>query len=192
MMQDAGRLTRYRNSVLIAVICLWGVQAMAADGLTTLRSSHGPKSCRRKAMEQQDDRCIGGTGFPIEQKFKKFERSRWRPSATLEIYRPSTGRGKWAAGHPDNAWRPRPVPRLIQYWPIKRCTGRNLELRQRDSQGSLAGEQLAIVDRDLFEAVAQRAAVVGVGRAKIQATRKVLRLVQPASETFKASGSFCW
>src|SRR3982074_3304114 len=28
---------------LSAVICLWGVQAMAADGLTTVRSSHGPK-----------------------------------------------------------------------------------------------------------------------------------------------------
>ena len=28
---------------LSAVICLWGVQAMAADGLTTVRSSYGPK-----------------------------------------------------------------------------------------------------------------------------------------------------
>jgi uncharacterized protein (DUF302 family) len=28
---------------LLAVICLWGVQALAADGLTTLPSSHGPK-----------------------------------------------------------------------------------------------------------------------------------------------------
>jgi uncharacterized protein (DUF302 family) len=27
---------------LTAVICLWGVQAMAADGLTTVRSSYGP------------------------------------------------------------------------------------------------------------------------------------------------------
>jgi uncharacterized protein (DUF302 family) len=26
-----------------AVICIWGVQAMAADGLTTIRSSYGPK-----------------------------------------------------------------------------------------------------------------------------------------------------
>jgi uncharacterized protein (DUF302 family) len=26
-----------------AAICLWGVQAMAADGLTTIRSSYGPK-----------------------------------------------------------------------------------------------------------------------------------------------------
>jgi len=26
-----------------ALICLWGVQAMAADGLTTIRSSFGPK-----------------------------------------------------------------------------------------------------------------------------------------------------
>jgi len=43
MMQEAGRLTTYRIFALIAVICLLGVQAMAADGLTTLRSSHGPK-----------------------------------------------------------------------------------------------------------------------------------------------------
>lgn len=42
-MQEAGRLTTYRIFALIAVICLLGVQAMAADGLTTLRSSHGPK-----------------------------------------------------------------------------------------------------------------------------------------------------
>jgi uncharacterized protein (DUF302 family) len=28
---------------LTAAMCLWGVQAMAADGLTTIRSSHGPK-----------------------------------------------------------------------------------------------------------------------------------------------------
>jgi uncharacterized protein (DUF302 family) len=28
---------------LSAVICLWGVQAMAADGLITMRSSYGPK-----------------------------------------------------------------------------------------------------------------------------------------------------
>src|SRR5262249_15737342 len=29
--------------LLTAVVCVWGVQAMAADGLITLRSSHGPK-----------------------------------------------------------------------------------------------------------------------------------------------------
>ena len=32
-----------RAFALTAVICLWGVQAMAADGLITIRSSYGPK-----------------------------------------------------------------------------------------------------------------------------------------------------
>jgi uncharacterized protein (DUF302 family) len=39
----AGLLTRAKIFALTAVMCLWGVQAMAADGLTTIRSSHGPK-----------------------------------------------------------------------------------------------------------------------------------------------------
>jgi uncharacterized protein (DUF302 family) len=39
----AGRLTRAKISAFVAVICLWGVQAVAADGLTTIRSSRGPK-----------------------------------------------------------------------------------------------------------------------------------------------------
>jgi hypothetical protein len=47
-MQEAGRLTTYRIFALIAVICLSGVQAMAADGLTTLRSSHGPKDAMNR------------------------------------------------------------------------------------------------------------------------------------------------
>jgi uncharacterized protein (DUF302 family) len=34
---------RRKVFVLTAVICLWGVQAMAVDGLTTLPSSRGPK-----------------------------------------------------------------------------------------------------------------------------------------------------
>jgi uncharacterized protein (DUF302 family) len=34
---------RRKVFALTAVICLWGVQAMAVDGLTTLPSSHGPK-----------------------------------------------------------------------------------------------------------------------------------------------------
>jgi hypothetical protein len=42
MTQQAGLLTRGTIFTLAAVICLWGVQAMAADGLTTIRSSHGP------------------------------------------------------------------------------------------------------------------------------------------------------
>lgn len=41
--QEAGLLMRGRLFALITVMCLWGVQAMAADGLTTVRSSHGPK-----------------------------------------------------------------------------------------------------------------------------------------------------
>jgi uncharacterized protein (DUF302 family) len=41
--QETGFLTRGRNVALTAVMCLWGAQAMAADGLTTMRSSYGPK-----------------------------------------------------------------------------------------------------------------------------------------------------
>src|SRR5260221_12682182 len=43
MTQEAGLLTRGRIFALTAVICLWGMQAMAADGLITMRSSHAPK-----------------------------------------------------------------------------------------------------------------------------------------------------
>jgi uncharacterized protein (DUF302 family) len=43
MTREAGFLTRDKIFALTAVICLWGVQAMAADGLTTIRSSYGPK-----------------------------------------------------------------------------------------------------------------------------------------------------
>jgi uncharacterized protein (DUF302 family) len=39
----AGLLTRAKIFALTALMCLWGVQAMAADGLTTIPSSHGPK-----------------------------------------------------------------------------------------------------------------------------------------------------
>src|ERR1700687_6343774 len=39
----ADLLTRARIFALTAVMCLWGVLAMAADGLTTIPSSHGPK-----------------------------------------------------------------------------------------------------------------------------------------------------
>ena len=40
---EADFLTRARVFALSAVMCLWGVHAMAADGLTTIRSSYGPK-----------------------------------------------------------------------------------------------------------------------------------------------------
>jgi uncharacterized protein (DUF302 family) len=36
-------MTRARVFALIAAICLWEVQAIAADGLITLQSSYGPK-----------------------------------------------------------------------------------------------------------------------------------------------------
>jgi uncharacterized protein (DUF302 family) len=36
-------LAREQLFALTAIMCLWGVQAMAADGLTTLSSSYGPK-----------------------------------------------------------------------------------------------------------------------------------------------------
>ena len=35
-------MTRRGALALTALMCLWGVQAMAADGLVTLPSSHGP------------------------------------------------------------------------------------------------------------------------------------------------------
>jgi uncharacterized protein (DUF302 family) len=43
MTQESDLLARGKIFALTAVIWLWGVQAMAADGLTTMRSSHGPK-----------------------------------------------------------------------------------------------------------------------------------------------------
>jgi len=43
MTQEAGSLTRSAIVALTALMCFWGVQAMAVDGLTTIRSSHGPK-----------------------------------------------------------------------------------------------------------------------------------------------------
>jgi uncharacterized protein (DUF302 family) len=43
MIQGPGLLTRRRLFALTAIVWLWGAQAMAADGLTTIRSSYGPK-----------------------------------------------------------------------------------------------------------------------------------------------------
>jgi uncharacterized protein (DUF302 family) len=43
MTRNEDLLTRRTVFALSAVMCLWGAQAMAADGLTTLRSSNGPK-----------------------------------------------------------------------------------------------------------------------------------------------------
>jgi uncharacterized protein (DUF302 family) len=43
MLRKARLLVVVRDFALTSVMCLWGVQAMAADGLTTLRSGYGPK-----------------------------------------------------------------------------------------------------------------------------------------------------
>jgi uncharacterized protein (DUF302 family) len=43
MIQEAHLLKGAKFLALTAVIWLWGVQAMAADGLTTIPSSYGPK-----------------------------------------------------------------------------------------------------------------------------------------------------
>jgi uncharacterized protein (DUF302 family) len=43
MTQEAGFLTRGTIFALTTLVCLWGGQAMAADGLTTIRSANGPK-----------------------------------------------------------------------------------------------------------------------------------------------------
>jgi uncharacterized protein (DUF302 family) len=42
-MTPAGFLTRARLFALTAIVWVWGVQAMAADGVITVRSSYGPK-----------------------------------------------------------------------------------------------------------------------------------------------------
>jgi len=41
-----------RHLALAATIWLWGVQAMAADGLITMRSSHGPKDTMNRLEAQ--------------------------------------------------------------------------------------------------------------------------------------------
>src|SRR5258708_37698590 len=48
MRQEPAFLTRAKVFGLTAVICLWGVQTMAADGLTIIRSSYGPKDTMSK------------------------------------------------------------------------------------------------------------------------------------------------
>jgi uncharacterized protein (DUF302 family) len=47
-----GDLRMSRNFALAAAIWLWGVQAMAADGLITMRSSHGPKDTMNRLEAQ--------------------------------------------------------------------------------------------------------------------------------------------
>jgi len=42
----------FRNFVLAMAIWLWGVQAMAAGGLITMRSSHGPKDTMNRLEAQ--------------------------------------------------------------------------------------------------------------------------------------------
>jgi uncharacterized protein (DUF302 family) len=39
----ADRLLKGTTFALTVLMCIWGVQAMAVDGLTSIRSSHGPK-----------------------------------------------------------------------------------------------------------------------------------------------------
>jgi uncharacterized protein (DUF302 family) len=43
MTEAAGRRAGGGLFAVIAIACLWGAQAMAADGLITVRSSYGPK-----------------------------------------------------------------------------------------------------------------------------------------------------
>ena len=47
-----GDLRMSRNFALAVAIWLWGVQAMAADGLITMRSSHGPKDTMNRLEAQ--------------------------------------------------------------------------------------------------------------------------------------------
>jgi uncharacterized protein (DUF302 family) len=46
--KEAGFVTRARIFASTALICLWRVQTMAADGLTTLHSTFGPKDTMNK------------------------------------------------------------------------------------------------------------------------------------------------
>jgi uncharacterized protein (DUF302 family) len=48
MTREAGLLMRSGLFALTAMMCLWGVQAMAADGLITVRSNYGPKDTMNK------------------------------------------------------------------------------------------------------------------------------------------------
>jgi uncharacterized protein (DUF302 family) len=43
-----GFLTRVQVIALNAILCIWGVQAMATDGLITMRSSFGPEDTVRR------------------------------------------------------------------------------------------------------------------------------------------------
>jgi hypothetical protein len=43
-----GFLTRVQVIALNAILCMWGVQAMATDGLITMRSSFGPQDTVRR------------------------------------------------------------------------------------------------------------------------------------------------
>jgi uncharacterized protein (DUF302 family) len=53
-------MTRTIVIALIAAICLWEAQAMAADGLITLRSSYGPKETMNRLETE-----VKATGLPV-------------------------------------------------------------------------------------------------------------------------------
>jgi uncharacterized protein (DUF302 family) len=52
MTQKTGFQTKGAIFALTALMCLWGARAMAADGLTTIRSSHGPKDTMSRLEAQ--------------------------------------------------------------------------------------------------------------------------------------------
>jgi uncharacterized protein (DUF302 family) len=61
MTREAGFLTRGKILALTAVICLWGAQVMAADGLITVRSSYGPEDTMNRL--EAEVRAKGMTVF---------------------------------------------------------------------------------------------------------------------------------
>jgi uncharacterized protein (DUF302 family) len=61
MTQDRDHVTRRAVFVFGAVVCLWGVQAMAAEGLTTVKSSYNPKETMDRL--EADVRAKGLTVF---------------------------------------------------------------------------------------------------------------------------------
>jgi uncharacterized protein (DUF302 family) len=58
MKRDQDFLTRRTVFILSAAMCLWGVQAMAAEGLTTVKSSYDPKETMDRLEADVKTKCL--------------------------------------------------------------------------------------------------------------------------------------
>ena len=77
-------MTRGKVFILIAAICLWEVQAMAADGLITLRSSYGPKETMNKL--ETEVKAKGLTVFArIDHAARSNNVAIWRLARSLQL-----------------------------------------------------------------------------------------------------------